>query len=77
LIDVFEAPISNSLYLADELIRLVTDSEENGDAVSPETSARLSGLRRIFAATPDVELIDQAINLVEMADELSEGDSQP
>lgn len=60
LIDVFDAPVPNSLYLGNELVRLINSAHEEGSQFLDEANKRIRELKSVYAAAPGLQLIKAA-----------------
>lgn len=58
LIDVFDAPVPNSLYLGNELVRLINSAHEEGSDFLGEANKRIHELKSVYAASPGLKLIE-------------------
>lgn len=58
LVDVFDAPVPNSLYLGNELVRLINSAHEEGSEFLGEANKRIGELKSVYAAAPGLKLIE-------------------
>jgi predicted ATPase len=75
LVEVFRTPIPGSTYLANEIFEIVVAGEEGDNEMRTRSLARLNELRDLYRTRSfprnqgDLKVLDEAIELVGMADE--------
>lgn len=72
LLDVFDTPVSESVYLANEIFSAITDAEAGDEGMRREAVAHLSRLRTLYAGTRDeasIKLLNEATDLLTASDD--------
>lgn len=75
LIDVFESPVPKSLYLSEEIIRVVNEVECGGEIEMSLANARLEELKVIYEGSEELGIISMAAKFINAKEDYSEENS--
>jgi hypothetical protein len=70
LVNVFHAPVPDSIYLADELFEIVANAEDGNQIDKGNAIVRLQYLRSLYASDGASQLAKKAIKLIDQAQRL-------